>query len=255
MVQHLDLNNTRRSTKRLGAGASSTAIPRNGLQIVYLPIGRLRAFPNNARTHSKKQLKQIARSIERFGFVNPVLISDDDEIVAGHGRVEAAKMLGLREVPPLRLSNLSPADRRAYVITDNRLAELAGWDRELLASELQGLLEAEFDNIELTGFSLGEIDLMLDQTAGKSPDDSAADPANKLPQRPVVSRAGDVWLLGPHRLGCGDPAHDCDVVVRHWQQRTGHAARLEDSALTFAEVEATRIAGSGAATTGRRGRK
>ena len=122
---------------------------------------------NNARTHSKKQLKQIARSIERFGFVNPVLISDDFEIIAGHGRVEAAKMLGLKQVPTVRLSNLSPADRRAYVIADNRLAELAGWDRDLLATELQGLLELQFDDIELTGFSLGEIDLMLDEAAEK----------------------------------------------------------------------------------------
>ena len=123
---------------------------------------------NNARTHSKKQLKQIARSIERFGFVNPVLISDDFEIIAGHGRVEAAKILGLTQVPTVRLSNLSPADRRAYVITDNRLAELAGWDRQLLASELQGLLELEFDDIELTGFSLGEIDLMWSHRARSS---------------------------------------------------------------------------------------
>jgi ParB-like chromosome segregation protein Spo0J len=122
-------------------------------QIAYLPPEHLRPSANNARTHSKKQLKQIARSIERFGFVNPVLIADDFEILAGHGRVEAAKLLGLREVPTVRLSNLSAAERRAYVITDNRLAELAGWDRELLASELKGLLELQFDDIELTGFS------------------------------------------------------------------------------------------------------
>ena len=97
-----------------------------------------------------------------------MLIADDFEIIAGHGRVEAAKLLGLREVPTVRLSNLSPAERRAYVITDNRLAELAGWDRELLASELKGLLELQFDDIELTGFSLGEIDLMLDEPEKKA---------------------------------------------------------------------------------------
>jgi ParB-like chromosome segregation protein Spo0J len=217
------------------------------LQIAYLPAERLRPSRNNARTHSKKQLKRIARSIERFGFVNPVLVSDDFEIIAGHGRVEAAKMLGLREVPTVRLSNLSPAERRAYVIADNRLAELAGWDRELLASELQGLLELQFDDIELTGFSLGEIDLMLDEAAEKKEKAEEPEPEDKLPanslQGPAVSRAGDLWVLGPHRLRCGelDPLA-CDVIVRSWQQYTGKAARLEGSGLTFADVAATRLA-------------
>ena len=176
------------------------------LQIAYLPPVRLRGSATNARTHSKKQLTQIARSIERFGFLNPVLISDDSEIIAGHGRVEAAKMLGLKEVPTVRLSNLSPAERRAYVITDNRMAELAGWDRGLLASELKGLLELQFDDIELTGFSLGEIDHMLDGAAEqtvKQPDPEDELPANSL-QGPAVSRAGDLWVLGPHRLLCGE---------------------------------------------------
>ena len=126
--------------------------------------------------------------------------------MAGHGRVEAAKMLGLKEVTTVRLSNLSPADRRAYIITDNRMAELAGWDRDLLASELKGLLELQFDDIELTGFSLGEIDLMLDEAAEKKLE--ARDPEDELPanslQGPAVSRAGDLWVLGPHRLLCGD---------------------------------------------------
>jgi DNA modification methylase len=178
------------------------------LQIAYLPPARLRASATNARTHSKKQLKQIARSIERFGFVNPVLISDDSEIIAGHGRVEAAKMLGLKEVPAVRLSNLSPAERRAYVITDNRLAELAGWDRDLLASELKGLLELQFDDIELTGFSLGEIDPLLDEAAEKKaqkPGRQDELPANSL-QGPAVARTGDLWVMGPHRLLCGDAA-------------------------------------------------
>ena len=115
-------------------------------------------------------------------------------------------MLGLKEVPTVRLSNLSPADRRAYVITDNRLAELAGWDRDLLASELKGLLELQFDDIELTGFSLGEIDLMLDEAMenkAKKPGREDELPANSL-QGPAVSRVGDLWVLGPHRLLCGE---------------------------------------------------
>src|ERR671912_2099089 len=120
------------------------------------------------RSHSKKQIQQIARSIERFGFTNPVLISDDHEIIAGHGRVEAAKLLGRESVPTLRLSHLSAAQRRAYVIADNKLAQNAGWDREVLAIELQALIDVEFD-IELTGFSLAEIDILLDDAKESSP--------------------------------------------------------------------------------------
>jgi hypothetical protein len=165
MVRRADLHSVSGIAGAVGARAPSESA--SDLQIAYLSPERLRHSPNNARTHSKNQLKQIARSIERFGFVNPVLISDDFEIIAGHGRVEAAKILGLREVPTVRLSTLAPADRRAYVIADNRLAELAGWDRDLLATELQGLLELQFDDIELTGFSLGEIDLMLDEAVEK----------------------------------------------------------------------------------------
>ena len=228
------------------------AILRN-LQIAYIAPERLRPSSNNARTHSKKQVKQIARSIERFGFVNPVLVADDLEIIAGHGRVEAAKLLGLSEVPTVRLSSLSPADRRAYVIADNRLAELAGWDRDVLAGELQGLLDLQFDDIGLTGFSLAEIELVLDDAAdrkarAKEPAAEDALPADSL-QGPAVSRPDDLWLLGPHRLLCGelDPL-SCDVIVRRWQQYTGRAARLEGSDLTFEDVEAARLAGQSAPT-------
>jgi hypothetical protein len=251
MVRRKDFHSVSGIAGAVSARASSGSASLTDLQIAYLPPERLRPSPNNSRTHSKKQLKQIARSIERFGFVNPVLISDDFEIIAGHGRVEAAKMLGLKQVPTVRLSNLSPADRRAYVITDNRLAELAGWDRELLATELKGLLDLQFDDIELTGFSLGEIDLMLDEAAEKKAEEPGPEdelPANSL-QGPAVSRAGDLWLLGPHRLLCGelDPL-SCDVIVRRWQQYTGNAARLEGSDRTFEEVKAARVAGQSAST-------
>jgi hypothetical protein len=254
MANHKNLDSVSAIARTVSAGAS-TESPKD-LQIEYLRPERLRPSPNNARTHSKKQLKQIARSIEQFGFVNPVLIADDFEIIAGHGRVEAAKMLGLREVPTVRLSALSPADRRAYVIADNRLAELAGWDRQLLASELQGLIELEFDDIELTGFSLGEVDLVLDDAAEKKAEETGAE--DELPadgsQGPAVSRAGDLWVLGPHRLLCGelDPL-SCDVIVRRWQQSTGKAARLESSDLIFAEVAATRLAEQSASTAESRG--
>src|SRR4051812_2960921 len=122
-------------------------------QIIERKIGELKPYPTNARTHSAKQIKQIAASIERFGFTNPVLISDDNEIVAGHGRVSAAKLLGLIAVPTITLSHLTADERRAYVLADNKLALNAGWDREILAIELQALVELDFD-IEVTGFSL-----------------------------------------------------------------------------------------------------
>jgi DNA modification methylase len=173
-------------------------------QVVELAVGLLKPFRGNARTHSKKQVKQLARSIERFGFVNPVLVSDDGEIIAGHGRVEAARLLGRRTVPTLTLSHLSAAERRAYVIADNKLALNAGWDKELLAIELQALVDLEFD-VELTGFSLAEIDLVLDD-AGESSPDGPAEPEDNVPAMTgdPVTRSGDIWQLGRHRLLCGD---------------------------------------------------
>ena len=165
----------------------------------------LRPYARNARRHSRKQIKQIAASIERFGFTNPVLISDDGEIIAGHGRVEAAKLLGLETVPTLRLAHLSETERRAYVIADNKLTLNAGWDLEMLAIELQGLIDLDFD-IEVTGFSLAEIDLTLD-AANDSDPAAAAGPEDEIPQMAetaAVSRTGDLWILGRHRLLCGD---------------------------------------------------
>jgi ParB-like chromosome segregation protein Spo0J len=137
----------------------------------FLPVTTLRPYSRNARTHSKRQIRQIADSIERFGFTNPVLISDDGEIIAGHGRVEAAKLLKIERVPVLRLSHLSEAERRAYILADNKLAQNAGWDRELLALELQGLIDLDFD-VELTGFSLAEAEIVLDEARDSALDGS-----------------------------------------------------------------------------------
>src|SRR5687768_13078128 len=148
------------------------------MDVELLPVAQLRPYPGNARTHSKKQIRQIATSIERFGFTNPVLISDDNEIVAGHGRVEAAKLLGRESVPALRLSHLNAAQRRAYVLADNKLAQNAGWDREVLAIELQALIDLEFD-VEITGFSLAEIDLVLDEAGETSPKGAGEDEADR----------------------------------------------------------------------------
>src|SRR5215471_1046667 len=128
------------------------------MKIEYIHVRELRPYPNNARTHSKKQIQQIARSIAKFGFCSPVLIDDKGQILAGHGRVEAAKLLGIDAVPTCRLSHLTESDKRAYILADNRLAEQAGWDKEMLAIELQGLIDLNFDT-ELTGFDTPDIDL------------------------------------------------------------------------------------------------
>ena len=175
------------------------------LSIEHLPTAMLRPYTRNARTHSPKQIAQIAASIREFGFNNPVLIDRDGEIIAGHGRVEAAKKLGLETVPCVRLEHLTEAQKRAYILADNRLAEKAGWDREILAIELQHLTTIDLDfDVTLTGFEMAEIDLLLG--AGQDVE-AKADPADAVPEvetGPVVTRLGDIWQIGRHRLICGD---------------------------------------------------
>lgn len=179
-------------------------------QIVERSITSLKPYAANARTHSRKQVKQIAASITRFGFTNPVLISDDGEIIAGHGRVEAAKSLGWKAVPTLALSHLSETERRAYVIADNKLALNAGWDRDILAIELQALIDFDFD-VELTGFSLAEIDLVLDEASEADPDgNDAEEDYVEFASGRAVSRQGDLWQLGRHKLLCGDARSEID---------------------------------------------
>jgi DNA modification methylase len=182
-------------------------------EVIERSVASLKPYTRNARTHSKKQIKQIAASIERFGFVNPVLIGDDGHIIAGHGRVEAAKQLGLKTVPTLALSHLSEAEKRAYVLADNKLALNAGWDREILAIELQGLVDLDFD-VELTGFSLAEIDFVLDEATESDPDaPDAAEDAVPDVTGPAVSGMGDVWILGRHKLICGDARTNDDYAA------------------------------------------
>jgi DNA modification methylase len=171
------------------------------LSVTYRNISELKPFPRNARTHSRKQIKQIASSIREFGLTNPVLIDDHDQIIAGHGRVQAAKLLGLNEVPTIQIANLSSAQKRAYILADNRLAEKAGWDKEILAIELE-VLRADGFEVELTGFEVSEVDIILDEAAAtksdRHQDDNIPDP------QPAVTRIGDVWQLGSHRLSCGN---------------------------------------------------
>ncbi len=174
------------------------------LQIIPKPTTALRPYSRNARTHSPKQIAQIATSIRSFGFNNPVLVDQANVIIAGHGRVEAARLLGLETVPTIQLEHLCEAQKRAYILADNRLAEKAGWDREILAIELQNLMSFELDfEISATGFELPEIDVLIEELEQKP---LKADPLDEVPvvTGPAVTKPGDVWQIGPHRLICGD---------------------------------------------------
>ena len=156
-------------------------------------------YARNTRTHSEEQVGQIAASIKEFGFTNPILVDQDNMIIAGHGRVMAANKLDLKEVPTIRLDYLTEAQKRAYVIADNRLALNADWDYEMLKVELKELDDLEFD-VNLLGFEDKEIDdLLAEPTEGLTDEDEVPD----LPDEPVT-KLGDMWLLGNHRLLCGD---------------------------------------------------
>jgi hypothetical protein len=210
-------------------------------RIEMVPLDRLIASKRNARTHSKRQIRQIADAIRRFGFNNPVLIDDGDEIIAGHGRVEAAKLLDLNTVPALRLSHLTAVEKRGYAIADNRIGEKSGWNRKLLAVELQSLIDLDFEVVGLTGFELGEIDIILDDAneAKRESAGSKDDVVRPLPG-PTVSQAGDLWLLDAHRLQCGDACDGIDVAIKSWQTNTGKTATLAESGQSFAEIAAER---------------
>lgn len=166
-------------------------------------IEELRPRPNNARTHSRRQRKQIAQSIKRFGFVTPILVDGADQIIAGLGRYGAARELGLTEIPVLCVTHLSEAEIRAYVIADNRLAELAGWDPDLLAIELQGIVDLGFDPGTI-GFEAPQLDIIFAEANRRKADPRG--PENDIPavdRSCAVARLGDLWRLGQHLLLCG----------------------------------------------------
>lgn len=169
-------------------------------QIEYISTADLIPYARNSRTHSDEQVAQICASIKEFGFTNPVLIDDDGVIIAGHGRTMAAQRLKMKEVPCLRLSHLTDAQKKAYVIADNKLALNAGWNDEMLAVELQELSDADFD-LSLTGFDDAELAALLAQAVEEGLTDEDAVP--DAPEQPVTVE-GDVWMLGRHRLMCGD---------------------------------------------------
>lgn len=174
------------------------------LHIVYRKIEDVRPRAGNPRTHSKKQLEQLAKSIARFGFVNPALLDDAGTLIAGHGRVEAARMVGLTEIPTVTLSSMSDTDIRAYVIADNRLAEKSGWDPSLLAVELGYLADVAADiDLTVTGFELAEIEGFL---AGEAKQQLKADRLDRVPDvaEQAITQLGEVWQIGDHRLICAD---------------------------------------------------
>ena len=170
--------------------------------IEYIALADLVPHDRNARTHSSKQLKQIADSITRFGFTNPVLVDGDNSVVAGHGRIEAAKLLGMTRVPALRFEHMTEAEKRAYVIADNRLAELAGWDNSLLALELEAIAELDHDfELALTGFDPAEVEALFNSLDADAPTEDAVEVDESAP---VVTEVGDIWKLGDHMITCGD---------------------------------------------------
>ncbi|HMM46342.1 MAG TPA: site-specific DNA-methyltransferase, partial [Candidatus Macondimonas sp.] len=171
-------------------------------RIEHWPIDKLLPYARNARQHSDEQIAQIAASIAEFGFVNPCLVGADGVLVAGHGRLAAARKLGLSTVPVVVLDHLTPTQRRALVLADNRLAELSTWDDVLLRIELEALQDEGFD-LDLTGF---DADALAELLAGEEPEHEGQTEDDAVPEMPEepVSKPGDVWRLGPHRLVCGD---------------------------------------------------
>ena len=180
-------------------------------QITHRSVSTLTPWARNARTHSKKQIRQIAASIRQFGFTNPVLIDEAGTILAGHGRVAAAKLLGMGKVPCLRIDHMSEDEKRAYVLADNKLALNAGWDEDLLAAELGALLSVDLHfEVGITGFSIPEIDGILEAV---EPEDLGDPKDDVIPgEAPSRVRPGEVWRLGAHRLICGN-ALDSGVVA------------------------------------------
>jgi hypothetical protein len=201
MSSAIPLKPIRQRVRVDGPPHKTFALPENlALKIVERPLGELKPSARNARTHSDKQIAEIRDSVSRFGFITPILIDGNDEIVAGHGRYMAAESLAMQTVPTITIGHLSADEIRAYRLADNRLAELAGWDDDLLKLELGHLVEVDFD-VDLTGFDTPQIDLILD---GEPP--AKPDPADDVPEivKEAVTRLGDTWKTGKHLIFCGN---------------------------------------------------
>lgn len=222
------------------------------LEVIYRNIDGLLPYANNARTHSPAQIEQLAASIQEFGFTNPILLDSHGVIIAGHGRVLAAKLLDMSEVPTITLTHLSDRQRRAYILADNRLALNSGWDIEKLANELSELALSEYD-LSVIGFDEQELDAMLKADIDLLPDDFSgpkvvvteherARHANtkKNKDKPVTVR-GDRWLLGDHMLTVGQYSNlaEIDELIMYWQRTTGMKA-VNAAGDTFADIKALR---------------
>ena len=198
-----------------GKAFSTSTSSRQQLAVTYRAMEDLKPNSSNPRLHSKKQVEQIANSIATFGFNVPLLVNDDLRVLAGHGRLQAAKMLGMGEVPTISVNHLSEAQATAFMIADNRLTEISKWDEKLLAEQLKFLTEAELDfSVDVTGFLVPEVDLLLEALTPAPKGDT--DPADVVPDRDPgvpVSRTGDLWLLDRHRVLCGNSLHDSSYAV------------------------------------------
>ena len=174
------------------------------------PIARLQPYAKNAKVHGADQVAKIAASMAEFGWTVPCLVGEDGELIAGHGRVLAATQLGLTDAPVIVLGHLTEAQRRAYRLADNKLTELSSWDEALLSAELQELLAEDYD-VSLIGFGDSELDALLAGEGGETSDTGEAEAVVPEPQEEPISRPGDLWLLGNHRLLCGDATVSTDV--------------------------------------------
>ena len=207
-----------RARKDPPSGTSKTNGTHWLLKAEWLPIELLKLDPNNPRAHSPKQIDQIAHSVLAFGFNVPILVDAALRVIAGHGRLLAARQLGLHQVPVIRLKHLSESQARAFALADNRMTDNSTWDERLLASQLKELAELDLDfDLEATGFEMGEIDLYIEGLTEAKDDDVPADALPIVPTGPAVSHTGDLWLLGRHRLVCGSALDDrayADVMQR-----------------------------------------
>ena len=180
-------------------------LPSTDLKIEYHLLTSLKPNKNNPRTHSKKQIRQIAESIHEFGFIQPILIDEDKIVLAGHGRLEAAKLLGMKRIPTISIEHMTKAQIRVFMIADNKLAENARWDQDLLSIMFQDLSELDPDfDLTLTGFEVAEIDIFIDGPGDSNSDDEPDHLSEIDHSAPSVTRPGDLWKIGKHRLFCGD---------------------------------------------------
>jgi hypothetical protein len=214
------------------------------IEVRWLPVEALRPDKRNARVHSARQVARIADSIRAFGFNVPVLIDEKGGVLAGHGRVLAAKRFKLKAVSTIMLDHLDEAERRAFMIADNRLAKLASWDDVRPGLEFSELKNLDVDfALSATGFTISEIDLRIE--ASRAPGRRKPTPRAASLNGPVAARPGDVWTLGSNRLICGDDLDAegllaLDAAIRRWEAAAGESARLRPSGKTFAAVARAR---------------